>query len=79
MAKEKILKDHPSLSELLEKRGVTKNAKYDDYQDYIEKRESEGLLPTLLGIVRIPVEGSMHLAVGKVHNVRTFWSAGDRR
>lgn len=78
MLEGKRLKHHPSLTELLERRGITKNKDFGDYQDYIERKETEGLLPRVLNLVRVPVEGSMHLATGKVQQVRNFWTTGDK-
>jgi|GEM_PF-4547414 len=67
--KDAPVKSYSSLSknlhEFLSKRGVTPNAGFHDYQDYIEKKQKK--LPTT--IVRkelVPAHGSVHLAMGKI-------------
>lgn len=56
-----------TLEAFLEKRGIKPDAKFGDYQNYIE--EQQEILPTR--IVRgdaVPAEGSIHLALGRRHS-----------
>jgi hypothetical protein len=69
----------PTLEELLERRGIRKSAKFDDYQDYIEQEQRRGVRPGLINLPRIHVHGSMHLALGRIQSVKRFWSRGDKR
>lgn len=54
----------PSLDNLMSQRGVTPDAEFGDFQDYIEKLE-----PSLSSSVPfadiVPLRGSVHLAFGK--------------
>ena len=79
MIEEKITSDSPpELSELLERRGVRKSKKFDDYQDYIEDRQRSGIRPKLINFPRIYSQGSMHLALGRVLSLSNFWTRADK-
>ncbi|MBF0164256.1 MAG: hypothetical protein HQL97_05085 [Magnetococcales bacterium] len=55
----------PSLEQILEKRGFVKSAEFNDYQDHIEANEQK-FRPARLNLPGIHVEGSMHLALGRI-------------
>ncbi len=73
------VKEPPSLEDLLSRRGIHKSDGFDDYQDFIEERQRNGLVARLVRLPRIFVQGSMHLALGQVVNTKRFWTWGDRR
>lgn len=74
-----VKKDIPTLDELLERRGINKNEKFGDYQDYIEESQKRGVVAALLKFPRIYSQGSMHLALGRVQSVKHFWTWNDKR
>lgn len=58
-------KEISTLEEYLEEHGIKKSTGFDDFQDYIEAQQEK--VPTR--VVRpssVPVEGSMHLALGRI-------------
>ncbi|ACB28396.1 hypothetical protein Mrad2831_6482 (plasmid) [Methylobacterium radiotolerans JCM 2831] len=61
----------PSLDELLAKHGASKGDTFNDYQDYILEKEKK-IKPKLFGRGLL-VEGSMHLALGRIMSVKKFF------
>ena len=59
----------PTVQEVLAERGVHPSQQFGDYQDYIEQQQEK--LPTkLVREERVPVEGSVHLSLGRL--IRVF-------
>jgi len=52
------------LASLLERRGVRKDSRFGDYQDYIEAK-TDKIRPSLTPHRQILSEGSMHVALGR--------------
>lgn len=62
-------KNPPTLEMYLERRGIRPNSTFGDYQDYIEEQQKK--LPTkLVRPEAVPVEGSIHLALGRILRVK---------
>ncbi len=65
------------LDEYLRGRGIVPDSKFADYQDYIEDQQLKVPTEVVYGD-RVPVEGSVHLAMGRVISTQSkrkwFWN-----
>jgi hypothetical protein len=62
---EEMLRQAPTVRELLRRHGATPDQEYDDFQRYIADAERR-LLTELVHDINVPLAGNVHISLGRV-------------